>query len=133
MAATVELLDFLAPAVADVPEADKGFALAQAESYRPSCLSAPRQDEAQAWYAAWLLYNRLQQQAAGASVGVIPVGISSEKEGDLARTYRAGAEGGSDVGDPMGFLAQYQRLADLCGYGAITVARRPNGCECQSH
>ncbi|WP_029046239.1 DUF4054 domain-containing protein [Cupriavidus sp. amp6] len=133
MSATVELLDFLAPAVADVPKPDKEFALQQAKGYRPWCLPADRQDEAQAWYAAWLLYNRLQQQAATATVGVIPVGISSEKEGDLARTYRSGGGGSSDVGDPMGFFAQYQRLADLCGYGAITVARGPNGCECQGH
>jgi hypothetical protein len=124
MSATVELLNFLAPAVADVPKPDKEFALKQAEGYRPWCLPADRQDEAQAWYAAWLLYNRMQQQAAAASVGVIPVGIVSEKEGDLARTYRAGATGGDgEASDPLGFRAQYQRLADLCGYGAITVAR----------
>lgn len=135
MSATVELLDFLAPAVADVPKPHKEFALQQAEGYRPWCLPAGRQDEAQAWYAAWLLYNRMQQQAAAATVGVIPVGISSEKEGDLARTYRAGGAAGEsgDVSDPLGFRAQYQRLADLCGYGAITVARQRNGCECQGH
>jgi hypothetical protein len=134
MAATVELLDFLAPAVAGEPQADKAFALQQAEGYRPWCLPEDKQDEAQAWYAAWLLYDRMQQQAAAASMGVIPAGIASEKEGDLARTYRAGtASGDGDVNDPMGFHAKYQRLADLCGYGAITVGRPRHGCECQGH
>ncbi|KUE88889.1 hypothetical protein ASL20_09700 [Cupriavidus necator] len=133
MAATIELLDFLAPAVAGVPQADKEKALAVASGYRPACLPEARQDEAQAWYAAWLLYQRQQQEAAAATVGVIPAGIASEKEGDLARTFQATRSADDGVDDPMGFHAQYQRLADLCGYGAITVARQSYGCECQGH
>lgn len=132
MAATVELLDFLAPAISGASDEDKDLALELAEGYRPACLPQAKQDEAQAWYAAWLLYNQMQQKAVASTVGVIPVGIASEKEGDLARSYRAGGAA-SGVDDPMGFHAQYQRLADLCGYGAITVARRLHGCECQGH
>ena len=125
MAATVELLDFLAPAVAGLSTGDKQKALDIAAGYRPQCLPEAKQDEAQAWYAAWLLYGRLQQQA-GQDQGVTPLlGVVSEKEGDLSRTYgrAAGAE------DPAGFFGQYKRLADLCGFGAITVGtRRRYGC-----
>ncbi|CAG9173098.1 DUF4054 domain-containing protein [Cupriavidus respiraculi] len=130
MAATIELLDFLAPAVADVPEADKARALEMAAAYRPSCLSAPKQDEAQAWYAAWLLYGRKQQTAGGG--GVIVAGVVSEKEGDLSRTF-GDTTGGSGVVDPLGFYGQYKRLADLCGAGAITVGRHAYGCGCEGY
>lgn len=133
MAATIELLDFLAPAIADASSGEKEAALALGGSYRPSCLPEVKQDEAQAWYAAWLLYQRKQQAAAAAAVGVIPAGIASEKEGDLARSYRAGRSAGEAVDDPMGFYAQYERLAALCGYGAITVARPVYGCACQGY
>lgn len=130
MAATIELLDFLAPAVADAAEADKNQALSMAAAYRPSCLPEAKQDEAQAWYAAWLLYQRMQQTADGGAV--IRPGVVSEKEGDLARTFgsTAGADG---VADPLGFYGQYKRLADLCGYGAITVGRHRHGCCCEGH
>ena len=125
MAATVDLLDFLAPAVAGMSEADKQRALDLAEGYRPSCLPESKQDEAQAWYAAWLLYGRLQQQAAD-DQGVTPLpGVVSEKERDLSRTYgrAAGAE------DPLGFYGQYDRLAMVCRFGSITVGTRKRyGC-----
>jgi hypothetical protein len=133
VAATVGLLDFLAPAVADAADEDKKAALVLAAAYRPWCLPEGKQDEAHAWYAAWLLYQRKQQAAAAATVGVIPAGIASEKEGDLARSYRAGRTAGEAVDDPMGFYAQYERLAALCGYGAITVARPVYGCACQGY
>lgn len=120
MAATVEDLDFLAPAVAGMPQPDKEKALAMAAAYRPACLSAAKQDEAQLLYAAWLLYGRLQQQGGD----VVPAGVISEKEGDLQRTYgRTEA-----TADPLGFYRRWKALNDLCGYGAITVGRGPDGC-----
>lgn len=129
MAATIELLDFLAPAVANAAPADKERALEMAAAYRPSCLPEAKKDEAQAWYAAWLLYQRIQQTAQAGTV-IMP-GVVSEKEGDLSRTFgsTAGADG---VVDPMGFFGQYKRLADLCGRGAITVARH-HVCGCQGY
>jgi len=126
MPATVDELDFLAPAVAGMPTADKERALARAAAYRPSCLPASKQDEAQVWYAAWLLYQRKQQQA-GEGAGVVPTpGVVSEKEGDLQRTYGtvAGAE------DPLGFYGKYDRLAGLCRHGAILVGRAARGHCC---
>lgn len=125
MAATVELLDFLAPAVAGMSAEDKQKALDIAAGYRPTCLPEAKQDEAQAWYAAWLLYGRLQQ-LAGQEQGATPLpGVISEKEGDLSRTY--GRADGAE--DPAGFFGHYDRLAKLCRAGAITVGtRRRYGC-----
>ncbi len=124
MAATVDDLDFLAPAVATMAPADKERALAMAADYRPACLPERKQDEAQLWYAAWLLYGIKQQRAAEDDGVVAKPGVVSEKEGDLQRTYGqvAGAE------DPAGFYGRYLRLARLCGIGAATVRSTPRGC-----
>src|SRR5690606_30448854 len=103
------------PAVASMPVTDKEKALSMAASYRPACLPEAKQDEAQLLYAAWLLYGRLQQQ----ETGVRPVGVVSEKEGDLARTYGS-TQAGSDVDDPLGFYGRWKALNALCGFGAIT-------------
>ncbi len=140
----VKMLDFLAPAVAGQTEEDKKMALALAEPYRPGCLKPAQQDIAQCWYAAWLLYQRMQQQATDAGSGtasggvVVPFGVASEKEGDLSRSYFASGGGsGGDASDPakpadpMGYWANWQRLAALCGYGAITVGAG-RGCGCVS-
>lgn len=121
MSATVEDLDFLAPAVAGMPNEDKLKALELAQAYRPACLSEARQDEAQVLYAAWLLYGRLQQQESD----LVVAGVKSLKEGDLAITYGSAAE----TGDPLGFYGRWKALNDLCGIGAITVgARLPRCC-----
>lgn len=124
MAATVDDLDFLAPAVASMPPDDKERALAMAADYRPACLPPKKQDEAQLWYAAWLLYRiKLQRQAE--EDGVLPrPGVVSEKEGDLQRTY--GRVDGAE--DPAGFFGQYERLARLCRVGAATVRSTPRVC-----
>jgi hypothetical protein len=124
MAATVDDLDFLAPAVATMAPADKQRALAMAADYRPACLPEKKQDEAQLWYAAWVLYGIKQQRAAEDDGVLARPGVVSEKEGDLQRTYGqvAGAE------DLAGFYGRYQRLARLCGIGAATVRSTPRGC-----
>lgn len=123
MAATVDDLDFLAPAVGGMPAADKQRALAIAADYRPACLPEKKQDEAQLWYAAWLLYGIKQQRGAEDEGVLAKPGVVSEKEGDLQRTYGqvAGAE------DPAGFYGRYQRLARICGVGAATVRSTPRG------
>ncbi|WP_237173036.1 DUF4054 domain-containing protein [Paracandidimonas lactea] len=123
MAATVEDLDFMAPAVAGMPLADKQKALTFAEAYRPACLSEAKQDEAQLLYAAWLLYGRLRQQEGG----VIPAGVKSLKEGDVAVTYGSGADGG-DLTDPLGFYGRWNKLNRLCGVGAITASNWRSHC-----
>lgn len=124
MAVTVADLDFLAPAVAGMLTSDKERALVMAADYRPPCLPEKKQDEAQLWYAAWLLYGIKQQRAAEDDGVLAKPGVVSEKEGDLQRTYGqvAGAE------DPAGFYGRYQRLARLCGVGAVTVRSTPRGC-----
>ena len=120
MAATVEDLDFLAPAVAAMPQPDKEKALAMAAGYRPACLPEAKQDEAQVLYAAWLLYGRIQQQEGG----VAPAGVISEKEGDLQRTYGRT----ESTADPLGFYGRWKALNDICGYGAITAGSADHGC-----
>lgn len=125
MAATIEDLDFIAPGVAGMAESDKTRALQMAAAYRPGCLTEAKQDEAQLWYAAWLLYGRLQHSGGAAPV---LAGVKSYKEGDLAITYGSAAE----TADPMGYLGRWQVLNDLCGYGAITVGRPLYGC-CPRH
>ena len=124
MAATVDDLDFLAPAVATMAPADKERALAMAADYRPACLPPKKQDEAQLWYAAWLLYGIKQQRTAEDDGVLAKPGVVSEKEGDLQRTY-GHVEGAEDA---AGFYGRYLRLARLCGVGAATVRRTPRGC-----
>ena len=121
MAVTVDDLDFLAPAVAFMTPEDKERALAMAAEYRPACLPAKKQDEAQLWYAAWLLYRIKQQRSAEAEGVLARPGVVSEKEGDLQRTY--GQVEGAE--DPAGFYGQYERLARLCRVGAVTVSSTP--------
>ncbi len=123
MAATIDDLDFLAPAVASLPAPDKERALAMAADYRPACLPAKLQDEAQLWYAAWLLYGIKAQRTADADGVVARPGLVSEKEGDLQRVYGrvAGAE------DPAGFYGRYERLARICKVGAATIRSIPRG------
>ncbi|EHK65295.1 DUF4054 domain-containing protein [Achromobacter arsenitoxydans] len=124
MAATVDDLDFLAPAVASMPSSDKDRALAMAAEYRPLCLPSKKQDEAQLWYAAWLLYQIKQQRSAEADGVLVRPGIVSEKEGDLQRTYGK-VEGAAD---PAGFYERYERLARVCRVGAATVRSTPRVC-----
>ena len=124
MAATIDDLDFLAPAVASMPTPDKERALAMAADYRPPCLPPRKQDEAQLWFAAWLLYGIKQQRSAEADGVLARPGVVSEKEGDLQRTYGR-VEGAAD---PAGFHAQYERLARVCRVGAATVRSTPRVC-----
>jgi len=121
MAATVELLDFLAPGVAARPVDDKEQALAVAKGHRPGCLLPAEQDEAQALYAAWLLAMRMQQEVAI----VVPAGVTMEKEGDLQRTF------GNSAGtiDPMGFRARYDLLNDKCSR-TVRVGGLVRGSKC---
>ena len=100
-----ELLDFFAPALTATDQ-EKADALAMAESRRPWCLSESEQDEAQALYAAWLLTLKAQNAVAT----VREVGVVSEKEGDLAKTYGK-ADDGLDTG---GFKARYDAMARRC-------------------
>lgn len=111
----MELLDklnLLAPKVAGMTDEEKQAALDFAASYRPTCLSAAKQDEAQIWYAAALL---AAQQDAETRV---PAGVTSETEGDLSRSY-----GDNGVSTEKVYMDRYQKLAALCGqFGSITVS-----------
>lgn len=122
----LELFRFMVPYFAALPDEQVQQALDLAAAYRPACLDTARQDQAQVYYAAWLLYQRdLQIKAALPGAPVAPFGVKSEKEGDLSRTY--GNAEGSD--DPFGWWGEYSALADLCGGGAITVGHR-HGSTC---
>lgn len=117
------LFRFLVPYFAAVPDSIVEQALTMAEAERPTCLTEAQQDQAQVYYAASLLYSRkLQEDAANGPA--IPVGVTSEKEGDLQRSY--GKVEGSD--DPFDWWGQYVKMAAVCSGGAITVGTRWNTC-----
>lgn len=84
--------------------------LALAEEYRPECLPDDKQDLAVAYYAAYLV-----AQANEAETN--PYGVTSEREGDISRTYAVGLANSSK------FLAKWQELNDICVRinGSITV------------
>lgn len=110
-----DLLKLLAPVVSDMDGQTKSDALNLAAEYRPACLPEAKQDEAQALYAAWLLYGIKQQEAAPY---VAPVGAVSIKEDRLSVTFASGADK-TGVDDPMGFYARWKALNNLCRAGGI--------------
>lgn len=120
------LFRFLVPYFGSAPDSEIEQALALAAPYRPTCLTTTQQDEAQVYYAAWLMWRRsLQLQAAGSTP--IPFGVRSEREGDVSRTYGQ-ADGTSSSVDPLGFWNAYADLAARCTGGAITVGNRGGSC-----
>lgn len=129
----LDLLRFLAPGLQSVSDDDAERALTLAVPYRPSCLTAEKADEAQVWYAAWILSRRVasappaEDDYDGQNIARRRAqGVKSEKEGDLQRTYSTASEMISYQTDPDGYLMQYQRLADLCR-GGITVGHIRHG------
>lgn len=117
-----EILDFIAPGLTASGE-DKDKAISLAEAYRPKCLTEPKANEAVAWYAAWLLYSRQQQQEAADSGEVVPMGVKSQTDGDLSRTYIDGSGAGA-IRDPAGFYARWLALDTICArLGGITTGR----------
>lgn len=110
----LELLKFLAPSLS-ADQDDRETAIDLAAGYRPACLPEALQDQAQALYAAWLLSMNDQQ----GDTTVIPVGVISEKEGDLSRTYGNAI----DTLDSYGFKARYDLLADRCKSGVARMYR----------
>lgn len=101
----LELLSFFAPNL-DATEDDKWWAITIAESRRPWCLSEAQQNEAQALYAAWLLTLRAQNRESS----VREIGVISEREGDLSKTYGSAV----DSLDVEGFKARYDAFARRC-------------------
>lgn len=122
------LFRFLVPYFAALSDETVRQALDLAAPYRPACLTTTQQDEAQVFYAAWLLYSRQLQTDAAAGGGVMPMpGVTMEKEGDLQRQYGSGF----NAADPFGWWDKYSALNAVCGGGAITVGHRhgsPCGC-----
>lgn len=126
MEALLALFRFKTPYFDAVLDADVLQALNLSDAYRPACLPANLQDEAQILYAAALLYD-LEQQRRAATAEPIAFGVKSEKEGDLARTY---GDNGLATADALGFRARYDALARICAAGAITVGNRYRGPCC---
>lgn len=105
----------LVPYFKGASDADVFQAIGRAWAVRPACLTSAKQNEAQILYAAWSMYQARMQVGAAA----IPIGVRSEKEGDLQRSY--GTVDGAD--DPFGWLKRFDALARMCG-GSITVGHR---------
>lgn len=133
MAATIDDLDFIAPGLAAVPAPDKQKALDFAQKFRPACLPPELQDEAQLYYAAWLLFDRERQKAmAESGAGQVGFGAKRIKEGDVEIEFGAGMSADAGVIDPQGFYKRWADLNGVCSMGAITVStwRPGDGCGC---
>lgn len=89
-----------------------------AEQYRPQCLDKDKQEIAAAYYAAYLL-------ASGQEAEQNPLGITSEREGDLSRSYAL------DQTNAAKFYAKWQELHQICVRfgqgGAMTVGLNDDG------
>lgn len=123
---SVKTLLLHAPMLQTMDEAVLHDTLVASIDFAPSCLPEAKQKEAVYYYAAYLLSLRQQAEL----VGVIPAGVTSEKEGDLSRSY---GNNGSNSADPYGFLARYEKLNNVCKrVGAITVGTGAIGgcCGC---
>ena len=108
----ITLLNLFYPLSQQMPEEIVSQALSVAEGKRPKCLSDDKQDEAIAWYAAYLLAQSIES-------GVNAAGLKREREGDLEREYFSGSDKG---GNTERFLAKYNELNNICvRLGAITV------------
>ncbi|MCQ9124356.1 DUF4054 domain-containing protein [Rodentibacter caecimuris] len=111
MSATT-LLTLFYPLSQKMPKELVAQALSVADDNRPKCLSDDKQDEAVAWYAAYLLAQSIES-------GVNATGLKREREGDLEREYFSGSDKG---GNAERFLAKYNALNDVClRLGSITV------------
>ena len=118
---TVTLLKTLAPNVAAMTEDAMNAAWAAAEGFMPLKLPPKTQNEARLWYTAHLL--TMKQAADNGTLP--PVGIKSESEGDLSRSYGSLAE----EGDPFGYYARWKALMALeARLGGITVGSRLHEC-----
>lgn len=106
------LLTLFYPASQQIASDTVDVALELAERYRPMCLPEEKQNEAVAWYTAYLLAQSVES-------GVNVAGLRREREGDLEREYFAGSDKG---GNAARFLANYNALNEVCArLGAMTV------------
>ncbi len=145
MPTPAEWLNFLGPQFTN--DADKVFALAAAVPYRPACLSTDKQDEAQGYYAAYLLQakaNALLRSTVvssstdegGHTTTVITSsgGLKAVRLGDRSEEYfqpstttrdtTTGASASNSVGQLSegDYYTKWNELASLCSYGGIMVA-----------
>ncbi|MCR1838602.1 DUF4054 domain-containing protein [Pasteurella caecimuris] len=112
------LLNLFYPATKNMDDESVDNAIQLAENYRPECLKGGKQDEAVAWYAAYLLAQSVEND-------VNPLGLKREREGDLEREFGSASSGGNAAK----FIANYERLAEVCRrVGAITVGGYGNSC-----
>lgn len=119
------LLDEADPRHVSTSELD--MALAVAANERPACLSADRQNEAQAHFAAYVVAFRREAQAAGAglnggSADVVAGPVVRRREGDLEIQYATSGGATQTVATQRANLtgpgtpyAAWARLAALCG------------------
>ena len=106
----VGFLEVIAPVYARETDSEQmANLLAMAEMYRPLCLDEDKQDLAVAYYVAYLIASSAERE-------VNPLGITSEREGDISRSYA------KDQTAAAQFYAKWQEFNALCGrLGAITV------------
>lgn len=107
----MEWLRLIAPDLAkDECKAQALFRTAYARL--PCKMPYERQDEAVAYFAASVLANAVPAD------GIAPVGVTSEREGDLSRSY-------GDTGDRYGFKKRFDELVQpYLRVGAMTVGMR---------
>lgn len=133
MAVTKDDLDFIAPGLSGVSDSDKDKAIQFAAKYRPACLPEALQDEAQTYYAVWILFDRERQKAmAGSGAGQIGFGAKKIKEGDVEIEFGTGFSQSDGVIDTQGFYARWKALNDACAMGAIIAStwEPPRECGC---
>lgn len=107
----VGFLEVIAPVYARETDSEQmANLLAMAEMYRPKCLDEDKQDLAVAYYVAYLIASNAERETN-------PLGVTSEREGDISRTYAANLANSSRL------LAKWQELNDICVRvnGSITV------------
>jgi hypothetical protein len=121
MPTPAEHLDLAYPGLAEAAGAHAAaWALEVAADYRPSCLSAIRQDLAQAYYAAHLLMSRQPTTGSTGSVAQRPSVILEEKEGDNSIKY---ADPNAGAGLQASAYDNWKRLADICGARGMIITR----------
>lgn len=115
----LERFRLLVPAYQSVfgdSEVQSMLAIADSPEYRPSCLVESKQEEAVVLYAAYLLslkeagFDQDMQEAAWFR----RAGITTEREGDLTRSYSKREEGETLDSDPRGFYARWKKLNRVC-------------------
>ncbi|WAX22433.1 hypothetical protein P6F34_gp90 [Pseudomonas phage MiCath] len=106
------LFDFYPPA-ATMDAATVDAMIQVAFSYRPRCLTFDMQNEAQAYYAAYLL-EPIYNSSQGGATQPPSTPLIREKEGQLEREYAQPTTTGPNAVVDQSFYGRWKRLFDRC-------------------